>query len=298
MKDDLPQKTTDYVGEVTNTDIWSGFEIRPDDIFVCTPPKCGTTWTQTLVRMLITQTADPGVYDNKISPWLDCGFRDREEQAKTLNAQSHRRCIKTHTPLDGVTFSPDAQYLVVHRHPVDVHLSMRSHVENMKADWLDYLFPDDLSEAFSMFLDRPASSKGTDDLTLGSFIHHFRSFWTFRELPNIHFLHYAELSRDLPGQVSRLANIMDTEISPQLVNDIAEAGSFGSMKNNAQRLEQTPGFTSGFHDFAQFFSSGSSNKWEGKLTSEDMTRYDDSISKLVSPEERLWLERGLASSPR
>ncbi|WP_298849495.1 sulfotransferase domain-containing protein [uncultured Ruegeria sp.] len=294
MKDDFPRKTADYVGEVTNTDIWSGFEIRPDDVFVCTPPKCGTTWTQTLVRMLITQTADPRVYDNKISPWLDCGFRDRVEQANELNTQSHRRCIKTHTPLDGIQFSPDAQYLVVHRHPVDVHFSMRRHVENMKADWLDYLFPNDLSEAFAMFLNRPSSPKGTDDLTLRSFVHHFRTFWKFRDLPNIHFLHYAELSRDLRGQVARLARIMDIEFEQKLIKDIAEAGSFGSMKNNAKRLERSPGFTSGFHDFAQFFSSGTSNKWEGKLTAEDMERYDACMSELVTPEERLWLEHGCA----
>ena len=23
---------------------WAGFEARAGDIFVCTPPKCGTTW--------------------------------------------------------------------------------------------------------------------------------------------------------------------------------------------------------------------------------------------------------------
>ncbi|WP_299900425.1 sulfotransferase domain-containing protein [uncultured Ruegeria sp.] len=294
MKDNLPQRTNEYVGQVTNTDIWSSFDIRPDDIFVCTPPKCGTTWTQTLVRMLITGRADPAVYDNKVSPWLDAGFRDQEEQASQLEAQTHRRCIKTHTPLDGITYSPDATYLVVHRHPVDVHFSLRNHVANMKEDWLDYLFPDDLSEAFAMFLERPASSKGTDDLTLRSIIHHFRSFWGYRQLPNIHFLHYAELSRDLPGQVARIARISDINIDPKLVNDIAEAGSFGSMKNNAERAAQAPGFQTVFHDYAQFFASGTSEKWEGKLTAEDMGRYGACMSELISPEERLWLERGLA----
>ncbi len=292
MSGSFPQRTTEYVGEVTNTDIWSSFAIRPDDIFVCTPPKCGTTWTQTLVRMLITKQADPAIYDNKISPWLDCGFRDRVEQAKSLEAQTHRRCIKTHTPLDGISYSPHAQYLVVHRHPIDVHFSLRKHVENMKDDWLKYLFPDDLSEGFEMFLDRPASSKGTDDLNLATFVYHFQSFWAYRYLPNIHFLHYAELSRDLPGQVARLAGIMGAEVEPELIAEIVQAASFGSMKDNARRLAQTPGFESAFRDYAQFFSSGTSNKWEGKLTADDMARYDARISAMVSEDVRLWLEQG------
>ncbi|TMA51013.1 MAG: sulfotransferase domain-containing protein [Deltaproteobacteria bacterium] len=32
---------------------WAGFEPRPGDIFVCTPPKCGTTWTQAIVASLL-----------------------------------------------------------------------------------------------------------------------------------------------------------------------------------------------------------------------------------------------------
>jgi len=32
---------------------WAGFEPRPRDIFVCTPPKCGTTWTQAIVASLL-----------------------------------------------------------------------------------------------------------------------------------------------------------------------------------------------------------------------------------------------------
>jgi aryl sulfotransferase len=32
---------------------WAEFKPRPDDIFICTPAKCGTTWTQTIVANLL-----------------------------------------------------------------------------------------------------------------------------------------------------------------------------------------------------------------------------------------------------
>ena len=42
---------------------WEHFVHRPGDIFVCTPPKCGTTWTQTIVASLLWPEGDaPGQF--------------------------------------------------------------------------------------------------------------------------------------------------------------------------------------------------------------------------------------------
>ncbi|SDC69516.1 sulfotransferase domain-containing protein [Ruegeria marina] len=288
----LPQRVTNYVGPVTNTDVWADFTIRADDIFVCTPPKCGTTWTQTLVRMLLTGQADPAVYNNGVSPWLDCGFRDRAAQVEVLERQDHRRCIKTHTPLDGIAYDPRAVYLIVHRHPVDVHFSFRDHIMNMKEDWLSYLFEGTVSEAFRRFVDFPVTPTGTDDLTLAAIVHHFHSFRAYRDLPNLHFFHYAELSRDLPGQIRRLARILDIEVGPAALADFVAAGSFSAMKENARRQSEKPGFQSVFHDFSKFFSTGTGNKWEGRLSAAEMEHYSDRAAALLAPEERTWLETG------
>ena len=43
---------------------------------------------------------------------------------------------------------------------------------------------------------------------------------------------------------------------------------------------------------AGFFDSATSNKWEGVLTDDDLSAYDAAISKLLSPEQRQWLEWG------
>ena len=42
-----------YRNAVMDNARWTGFEPRPDDIFVCTPSKCGTTWMQTIVANLL-----------------------------------------------------------------------------------------------------------------------------------------------------------------------------------------------------------------------------------------------------
>ena len=52
-----------------------------------------------------------------------------------------------------------------------------------------------------------------------------------------------------------------------------------------------------FRDAAAFFSSGTSNKWEGILPAEDMAAYHSRISGFLTPGEIAWLEWGDRRSP-
>jgi aryl sulfotransferase len=69
-----PPQGESYLGPITNTSRWENFQHRPDDIFVCTPPKCGTTWTQAICALLVFSTADHGTQPGMISPWIDAAF--------------------------------------------------------------------------------------------------------------------------------------------------------------------------------------------------------------------------------
>jgi aryl sulfotransferase len=50
---------------------WEGFRFREGDIVISTPPKCGTTWMQTLCAMLVLDTIEFDRPLAEISPWLD-----------------------------------------------------------------------------------------------------------------------------------------------------------------------------------------------------------------------------------
>ena len=95
------------------------------------PPKCGTTWTQMICALLVFQTTSFHTSLDLISPWLDMLTRDRESVCADLDAQTHRRFIKTHTPLEALPYVPDVTYICVGRDPRDVFRSSDNHMENM-----------------------------------------------------------------------------------------------------------------------------------------------------------------------
>ena len=96
---------------------WDGFVFRGDDIVISTPPKCGTTWMQMLCALLIFGTPDLPAPLAELSPWLDMQTRPVEDVFRDLDAQTHRRFIKTHTPLDALPFDERVTYVHVARDP-------------------------------------------------------------------------------------------------------------------------------------------------------------------------------------
>ena len=120
-----------YRSLIADSARWDGFAFRPGDIVISTPPKCGTTWTQMLCALLIFDGPDFPAPLDEVSPWLDMCTRPLAEVTAALAAQTHRRFIKTHTPLDGLPLHADVTYLVVGRDPRDVAISCEHHAANM-----------------------------------------------------------------------------------------------------------------------------------------------------------------------
>src|SRR5438270_10839918 len=119
-----------YEATVYDSSRWDGFELRSGDIIISTPPKCGTTWTQMICALLVLQEPELPLPLDTLSPWIDMVNRARREVFADLADQTHRRFIKTHTPLDGIPNDPTVTYICVGRDPRDVALSMDHHIDN------------------------------------------------------------------------------------------------------------------------------------------------------------------------
>ena len=254
---------------------------------VATPPKSGTTWTQAILALLISGDPEVDAQTSMKSPWIDMPLRDLAEVMARLDAQQHRRQVKTHTPLDGIPLWPGLRYITVYRHPIDVHFSMRKHVSNMAPELATGLMPQDAGEAFEAFL----HGDNMDSACLSSIVQHYRMTLAREPREPLLRLHYADMLRDLPGNVARIAAHVGLSHPPELMSRLVEAATFDSMKANAARF--TPSAGQGFwRNDAGFFDSATSNKWQGRLNDAQLAAYDARIAELMGPDDREWLEWG------
>src|SRR5580700_10944584 len=126
----LPERIHSYTTPIYESDRWEGFDHRPGDILVCTPPKCGTTWTQMICALLVHQTPELPLPLTRLSRWVERVAQPIEEVEAELGAQTFRRVVKTHTPLDGLPYFTDVSYVICGRDPRDAFLSMLDHFDN------------------------------------------------------------------------------------------------------------------------------------------------------------------------
>jgi aryl sulfotransferase len=121
-----------YRNAVMDNRRWDRFVSRPDDVFVCTPAKCGTTWTQTIVGNLLWPHGDLPAPIMMLSPWIEAEFMPAETLFPMLEAQTHRRFMKSHTAADGIPWFDDAKYIFVARDGRDAFMSLCNHVTRLR----------------------------------------------------------------------------------------------------------------------------------------------------------------------
>ena len=287
----LPQRKTTYAGRLTDTNRWDLFQARENDIFICTPPKCGTTWTQAICAFLIFDTPN---FDGKltnISPWVDSKLESADVCMGALNAQGHRRFVKTHTPLDGIPYFDNGVYLIVYRDPRDVYFSIRNHLFNM-------VNPPDIPQlaanprdGFRAWIEAPFEPGVGEQRSLEAFVHHFQSYWHFRHIPNFHFLHFSNMKKDLSANFQRIADILQIQISPKRLDELCEAASFAEMKKSASSFSPGSGKAI-FKNDESFFSGGKNKQWGDILGPDDLELYAKRIREFLSPAEVAWVENG------
>jgi len=291
-----PQKTREMRSHHFDSTVWNDFRFRDDDIVVATYGKSGTTWTQQIVGQLLFDAAD-NVNVASLSPWLDLRVPPKEVKLPAVEAQTHRRFLKTHLPVDALVYSRKAKYIYIGRDGRDVVWSMYNHHANANAAWYEAL-NDTPGRVGPPILPPPASTRqyfldwlDRDGHPWWPYWDNIRSWWAIRGLPNLLLLHFADLKADLEREARRVARFLEVEMPERRWPQILEHCSFAWMKAHAEQAAPLGGI---FWDGGAqtFVNKGTNGRWRDELTAEDSRRYEARARTELGADCARWLEAG------
>jgi aryl sulfotransferase len=279
---------------------WDGFPFRSGDIVISTRSKSGTTWAQMICALLVFQTPDLPAPLPVLSPWLDWLIVPREQVSALLEAQQHRRFIKTHTPLDGIPLDPRATYLVVARHPLDMAVSLFHQSANLNRARMAELIggpaptdterpaPPSMHDSLLAWIDHDVEPADALD-SLPGVLWHLTDAWHRRNDGNVLLVHYADLSADLDGEMRRIADRLGITVPADRWDELVDAASFARMRSRANDLAPDPAGI--LKDRDAFFRRGSSGAGRELLTEAEFAHYLDRAASLAPPDMLAWLNR-------
>lgn len=205
----------------STTEGWQrGLDYKPEptDVFIVTPPKCGTTWMQQIVHGLRTRGSMDFDEITRVVPWINMAH----DSGIDINAPqtAHPRAFKTHSPMDEVP--KGGKYIVVLRDPKDALLSHYHFFE-------DFFFEKGSIDIKTFA--REFYMPGRD------IYKHITALWDHRKNENVLPLCFENMKSDLPQAVERVAEFIGTPLDDELKEIVLRQSDIKFMQAHAGQFE-------------------------------------------------------------
>jgi hypothetical protein len=235
------------------------FVPRPDDIFIVSYPRSGTTWLQMILFQLTQEGSVDFAHIAEYCPW----FERSRRSAQAFETRPSPRIFKSHLSFRKIPKGA-GRYIYVARDGKDVALSYY-HLYRMYNGY---------EGTFNDFFDRFVRGK----VGYGSWFRHVDGWWSRRHDPSILFLTYEELCRNLEGSIRRIAAFIGHEVSPEKLPMVLQRCSFQFMKQHESRFD--PALEVLWEQGIQlrsFFRKGRVGEGAVHLSSAQRARFDEAL---------------------
>ncbi|CAK1545175.1 unnamed protein product [Leptosia nina] len=230
------------------SDIYN-IEVRSSDVFVFSFPRSGTTWTQELVWLVLNDLDYEAAAKTPLterylflefSMIFDEGLKEKLYEANKhdedllkdakfvsdpvfdlIKKQDSPRFFKSHLPLSLLPPSAlKAKMVHVARDPRDAmlsfyHLMNSMTLSNLRGDFKDFW---------------EAAIKDLHSWT--PYFENVKESWEMRDHPNLLFLFYEDMRKDLPSAVRRVCDFFGKKYNNEQIARLCDHLSFESFKNN------------------------------------------------------------------
>jgi aryl sulfotransferase len=271
---------------------WRHVRFRSDDIVIATPQKSGTTWMQGIVASLLHWAEDDlgGVFAGTV--WPEFRADTVEAMAAHAEAIDGRRSFKTHTPADCLPVAADeVVYVAVYRHGPDAFASWINHRARMRPAALARL--NETSEVDGCVpwpvYDGDIAALFAEWQRDCNPVRHLDSWWPLRHQPNVLYVHYADLSADLDGEMRRVAEHLPCPVPEDRWPAVVKRCTLDAMRSRAARSGELDWVFDGGAD--AFFYKGGHGRGAQALDDHLAARYAQMTSTLPT-DAATWLAAG------
>ncbi len=237
------------------------YTARPDDVFIVTYPRSGTTWLQMILYQLTTGGDMDFPHIAEQCPWFERVALNKRD----LDKLPSPRVFKSHLPWIWIP-KRRCRYIYVARNGKDVAVSFYHFYKS------HFRYRGTFDQFFARFM------RGW--VVWGSWFYHVKGYWRHRNDANLLFLRYEDLIEDLEGGIRRIIAFLDLDVSEERIPQIVERCSFAFMKAHQEKfdfgfemlLEQ--GMTPG-----TFIRKGQAGQWKACLSDQQRERFDSTCAR-------------------
>jgi hypothetical protein len=197
------------------------FEARPDDLWIATYPRSGTTWSQYLLLLLHCGIDVRFEHIHDVSPWFERSLALGTQDARSLAALPSPRIFKTHLPASWVPRG--GRVIHISRDGRDV----ASSYFQLYCDYLGYRGSFD--QFFERFLRGDLQYRSWFDFECGWHARHHET--------NVLGLRYEIMRADPRGALQEIAQFCGIRRSMEEFDALVQAASIENMKRIASRFD-------------------------------------------------------------
>ncbi|KAK9496436.1 hypothetical protein O3M35_013276 [Rhynocoris fuscipes] len=258
-------------------------EVRPDDVWVVSYPRTGSTWCQEMVwcicndlnfeeaKSAIGQARNPLLELTSLveGDWTQFLGHSVEQVENTPPP----RFIKTHLPVSLLpkqihTVKPKIVYIT--RNPKDMCVSYYHYCKLM------HEYNGTLEEFCEIFLEGRAP--------IGPFWSHVFGFWNMKDEPNVLFLKYEDMKKDHKAIIRKAGKFLGKELTDEQIDMLHDHLSFNNMRSNPTlnlegvlKLKNGPNFKQ--EGDQTFIRKGKVGDWKNYMTTEISEKFDHWIEE-------------------
>ncbi|XP_064488496.1 sulfotransferase 1B1-like [Ornithodoros turicata] len=200
--------------------VTSGLNYKPrdDDIFLITYARCGTSWMQQVLYLVLHNGQAPA---DAIQFYIKCPLLELEG-SEAVDAMPRPGIITSQLSYDRIPKSSSAKYVLLLRDPRDVCVSMFHYLKGFPS----YLFT---SGKFTEFVELFVE----DETDYEGYFNHIESWWSHRNDPNVFFVTFEEMQLRPADVVERLVRFLGiTEFNEDVVKRVLKKSSAKYMREH------------------------------------------------------------------